>query len=77
MISDATSDKDLPQDSPKKAESPSKDQDQNQTLDDAVEKKQDLINESNDNISNNSKETSSCEIVDIKTSEESIKKGWD
>jgi len=71
---DATSDKDLPQDSPKKAESPSKDQDQNQTLDDAVEKKQDLINESNDNISNNSKETSSCEIVDIKTSEESIKK---
>jgi len=71
---DATSDKDLPQDSPKKAESPSKDQDQNQTLDDAVEKKQDLINESNDNISNNSKETSSCEIVDIKASEESIKK---
>jgi len=69
---DATSDKDLPRESPKKAESPS--EDQNQTPDDAVEKKQDLINESNDNISNNSKETSSCEIVDIKASEESIKK---
>jgi len=63
---DATSDKDLPQESTKKAE--------NQTLDGAVEKKQELINESNDTISNNSKETSSCEIVDIKASEESIKK---
>jgi len=63
---DATSGKDLPQESTKKAE--------NQTLDGAVEKKQELINESNDTISNNSKETSSCEIVDIKASEESIKK---
>jgi len=72
----ATSNKNLPQESPKKAESPSGEQEniENQTLDGAVEKKQDLINESNDNISNNSKETSSCEIVDIKTSEESIKK---
>merc|ERR1719376_1723781 len=63
---DATSVKDLPQESTKKAES--------QTLDSAVEKKQELISESNDTISNNSKETSSCEIVDIKASEESIKK---
>jgi len=73
---DAASNKDLPQESAKKAESPSKDQEsaKNQTLDGAVEKKQELINESNDTISNNSKETSSCEIVDIKASEESIKK---
>merc|ERR1719376_347293 len=63
---DATSVKDLPQESTKKAE--------NQTLDGAVEQKQELINESNDTISNNSKETSSCEIVDIRASEESIKK---
>merc|ERR1719376_1457381 len=63
---DATSDKYLPQESTKKAE--------NQTLDGAVEKKQELINKSNDTISNNSKETSSCEIVDIKASEESIRK---
>merc|ERR1712096_310776 len=76
----SSEDKKVPQEAPQEVESPPKQAESQENL---PEEKQTAVCEadaskSNDSISNNSKETSSCEIIesiDYKTSEENIKKG--